>query len=365
MKWLGIKFKEYAGQKNISLTEIGKRIGVTRQTVNDWVNGQIPKGNHLLALARVLGVSPIYFFEESNNSSIVVPVHRPRKTAKLTKELQEASMKMAEEHEIFFKNINSTEMVQTMRGNDWDKTIEIANELRIRVQRNDIFPINFEQTFRLLNQLGIYVIFQSFPDKIKSYAFYTRICDHRVVFVNISTNELDLIFPLLHEAIHAIRDDAKEQMEYDEDEENLCDHIAGYIQFTDEYINLIFQAVHDRSAASQINILKDNARKYSHAIHGVVKRIKNLHPEYDLHVGGADTNLRKEFQTLGEIFKSKEDVADYINFMYALTPRFVNEIKMQIDDLTDRKLAQLLNIESTQDVRQIRGYLKKTADKES
>ena len=62
--------------------------------------------------------------------------------------------------------------------------------------------MDYGDAFHLLDQLGITTIFRFFPERVKDYAFYTRIHDHRVVFVNNSTNVLDLIFPVLHEAVN-------------------------------------------------------------------------------------------------------------------------------------------------------------------
>lgn len=67
-------------------------------------------------------------------------------------------------------------------------------------------PLDYQHVFRLMDRLGICVVFRSFPEGLKDYAFYVRISTHRVICVNKRTNVLDLIHPLLHEVVHAVRD---------------------------------------------------------------------------------------------------------------------------------------------------------------
>ncbi len=138
--------------------------------------------------------------------------------------------------------------------------------------------------------------------KVKAYAFYTKINDHRVVFVNNATNVLDLIFPLLHEAVHAIRDELSINDGYDEAEEKFCDMVANHVQFPDEYVKMVYEMIKDLDIPIQINKLKTFVANYSHALYGVMKRIQSINPNFDLKIGGADTNLKKKFPTIGEIF---------------------------------------------------------------
>ena len=50
--------KEYRKQKGYSQTQLGQRIGVTRQAISRWESGtDTPSLERIAALARVLGVS--------------------------------------------------------------------------------------------------------------------------------------------------------------------------------------------------------------------------------------------------------------------------------------------------------------------
>ena len=82
MPWEGEKIKGLAKEKNITLIKLAEQIGVSRQAVNDWINGKVPKGNHLVAMCRILFVSPEIFFSDDSSRTISIPVHRTRKRAK-------------------------------------------------------------------------------------------------------------------------------------------------------------------------------------------------------------------------------------------------------------------------------------------
>lgn len=360
MSWLGIKIKNLAKEKNISLLKLAEEVGVSRQTVNDWIRGQIPKGNHLLSIAEILRVSPNDFFDMKQNDDILIPVHRKRKGAKINQEVQKETIDLVNEYKLFFKSVINIPIVPVIRTSisNLDSAKMIAADLRNKLNLINISTINYEQTFRLLNMLGIHIVFQKFPETIKSYAFYTRIFNNRVVFVNSRTNILDLIFPLLHEAVHAVRDENNNVELYEQDEE-FCDLTASYIQFTDEYIKLVYETISNLSKSAQINKLKNFGAEFSHSLFGVVKRIKALNAGFSLDVGGADTNLKKDFLTIGEILNRNGNEYDYLNVLSKLSPLFVTAIYEQLENISDRKLAFLLCTEGNYDIYEIRKELPK------
>lgn len=52
-----------------------------------------------------------------------------------------------------------------------------------------------------------------------------------------------MIFPLLHEAVHAVRDEYRVNDGFDEDEELFCYMVANYIQFPDEYVIMVYNVI--------------------------------------------------------------------------------------------------------------------------
>ena len=137
--------------------------------------------------------------------------------------------------------------------------------------------------------------------------FYTKIFGHRIVFVNNSTNVLDLIFPLIHEAVHAILDERYVPDVFDADEETFCDNVANLTQFPVEYVDWVHDIISGLSKAIQVNKLKGFAEKHGHSLYGLVKSIESLYPDFKLKIGGADTNLKKKFKTIGEVLYGNDD----------------------------------------------------------
>ncbi len=356
MEWLGAKIKVLIKENNLSIIKLAELAGVSRQTVNDWINGQVPKGNHLIFLCKTFNVNPDYLFSQDFSGSVTVPVHRTRKSAKVTPDMQKDALELAMEYDLLFRNAPEPGILPVMRGQSRseDTAKKVARDLRGKACANNDLPPDYINTFTLMKNLGIKIIFRDFPAKVKAYAFYTKIHDHRVVFVNNATNVLDLIFPLLHEAVHAIRDELSINDGFDEAEEEFCDMVANHVQFPDEYIKMVYEMIKDLDIPIQINKLKTFGANYSHALYGVIKRIQSIDPKFELKVGGADTNLKKKFPTIGEILYRQNEPREYVNTIKELSPLFTKVILDQIDTLTTRKLGELLGIENIMDVKNVK-----------
>jgi transcriptional regulator with XRE-family HTH domain len=360
MKWEGLKLKELTKRKRLSLQNLADEAGVSRQTVNDWIRGQVPKGNHLLLLCKLLGTNPNAFFFDDLGNDISVPIHRQRMHSKITESTQVAALEFSKEYLSIFKNSKGPDIlpvIRTQDGKGLNEAKKIAEKLRLLAGIPEEKPFDYQHTFKLAEALGIHVIFRDFPSPIKSYAFYVRIHGHRVVFVNNSTNVIDLIFPLLHETVHAVRDEITTAGEYDEVEEAFCDLVAGFIQFPPSYVELVYNTINGLGEALQINKLKYLATKYSHSLYGIVKAIKIVKPDFNLQVGGADVNLRKQFPTIGEIISAGDDVRKFLKTMHGLSRNFLNLVAAQIDSISNRKLAEILGIDGELDAKEIRAEL--------
>jgi hypothetical protein len=242
-----------------------------------------------------------------------------------------------------------------------DKTVlKIASQLREMSKAQKDQPISYKDAFFLLSKLGINVIFRFFPETIKAYAFYTRIYGHRVIIVNYKTNLIDLIFALLHEAVHAIRDEIQIPDAFDKDEEDFCDAVANHIQFPDSYIKSIGDKIKDLQVATQVKLLKSYAKENKHSLFGLQKRLKNLNYGIDYNIGGADTNLRKEFSTIeDDLFKAKNNSRDFLEKFKVLSPLFFNTILGQCDYLTIRKIGEIFDFDDFLDAKDLKEQLLK------
>ena len=178
MEWQNEKLKKILKQNKMNQVKLSELTGVTRQTVRTWINGQMPKGSHLISLCNVFHVSPDYFFSPADQSPISVPAHRTRRKAKVTPELQKDAISLAQEYANFFRNDDNPVIMPVGRfhGRDDSAVKIIADVFRKMsgVTEKDK-PLNYEGTFRLLAGLGIKVVFRNFPQHLKTYAFFTKI----------------------------------------------------------------------------------------------------------------------------------------------------------------------------------------------
>lgn len=362
MEWNGSGIKELAKAKGLKLNQLADEIGVSRQSVSDWIKGQIPKGIHLVNLCRILEVTPNVFFDVSDEPPITVPAHRKKANAKVTPERQQYALELAKEYSTFFKNITEPRIVPVIRAKDRSDSSAraVAAELRKIAGSSGQDPITQEETFRLMKRLGIHVIVRRFPDTIKAYAFYTKIHSYRAVFVDYNTNVIDLNFALLHEAIHAVRDEEVVSASYDNEEETFCDLVANYIQFPDEYVEFAHNTVASLSnRGQQVNLLKRLGEKNLHALFGLSKRIKQVDSSFTLNVGGADTVFKRQFRSLGDALFSEDDAGDYLDTLHFVSPIFVNAVLSQYEGMSDRRLGELLGVDHILDAKEVRTELNK------
>ncbi|MCK5345621.1 MAG: hypothetical protein KAR20_19560, partial [Candidatus Heimdallarchaeota archaeon] len=70
-------------------------------------------------------------------------------------------------------------------------------------------------------------------------------------------------------------------------------------------------------------------------------------------VGGANTNLKKQFPTIGNILFDVEDVREYMALLKTLSPLFVKILKDQIENAAPRKVTEWLGLESMLDGKQV------------
>jgi len=360
MKWAGEKIRDLAKARGLSITNLADSIGVTRKAVNDWTRGQIPKGNHLMALTNTLDINPDVLFSPNDALDITLPVHRTRGNAKVTESRSQEALGLATEYYSFFLNDHALPVVPVIRETKKsDKNArKVAKILRKMVDVQDSEPLKQEQVFSLLESLGIKLILQKFPESLKVYAFYTKILGHRVVFVNRDTNHLDLNFALLHEAVHAVRDETFKGSLYDKQEEDFCDLVANYIQFPKEYVQFVASNIASLPTGHAINLLKSFAEKNEHALYGIGKQINKHFPDSKkINLGGADTNLKKDFYSVGDALTSITDPAEYFSVIQNISPLFIESLAKQSVNLTYRRIGELLNISSSLDAAEVRDEL--------
>lgn len=354
MAWNGAKIKARLKELGITQQSIAKKMEISRVALNNWINGQIPKGIHLIKLCKELNVGADFFFEDYNIYEVSVPRHRTIRNINVTDDMHKGAVKLAMQFEKLFRNAPEPGMVPVLRVSNINniEPSTLAENLRELSEIQENLPMSYKNTFLLLNKLGIVSIFKDFPPLLKTYAFYCRIHNHRIVFVNYLINVLDLIFPLLHESVHAIFDDNKISTNeiYDDEMEKFCDNVANYTQFPDGYVFTVMNELKGKSQAFQIKTLKYFSEKNHHSLYGLVKRLEQFGQSLPSRaIGGADTNLKRIFPTIGEVLFNSKDPFNFIQSLQELSPRIFNIIKEKMDYCTVRKFGEWLGLDNKMD----------------
>jgi Zn-dependent peptidase ImmA (M78 family) len=204
----------------------------------------------------------------------------------------------------------------------------------------------------LLDQLKVCAIFTSFPKEIKDYAFYTQLRGSRVVFINTATSVLDLVFPVLHEAVHAIRPvlESNDQEEIDR-EEDFCDMVASLVQFPDAYIREVRIALDGDGRHMQV--LEAFARQHAHVISGLAKRLGLVKPGSKIYYM-ADSKLKQKIkQTLRDCLMPNEHVSVFLQNLARYSPRWFALLKKRCNEVTVSKLAEYVDV-SHVDAKEVR-----------
>lgn len=354
MEFNGSVIRQKAQENGLTLAGIAQDIGVSRQAVNGWIAGAVPRGSYLVRLCALLNIKPNDLFVEPADKLVTVPLHRTIRKKKVSAGMRSASQTLAGQYLNLFRQLSTAEFLPVVRVRQRDQANAaiIAEQLRKRSGVDEGKPMDYASAFTLLSNLGVYTIFCEFPDTLKqdSYAFYSRIAGHRVVFVNIDTSPLDLIYYLLHETVHAIRDENEGAIDTD-DEESFCDMVAELTQFPDFYINTVALIVAECASPSIIvKRMKEISLKNNHSLFGLYFRLVHMGkmPE-GVQIGGAATNLAKRVPSIRQILFSDEDPRHYVDMLYTLSPNFMKVIEQQIAGCTVRKFGEWLGLNTSED----------------
>jgi transcriptional regulator with XRE-family HTH domain len=357
MSFNGSIIKSKSKGMGLSLTALASKLHVTRQAVNTWIEGRSPRGKHLVELCTLLDLRPTDFFPVGTKPILTVPLHRTVQRQKLTPQMTSASIEMAREYLNIFRQAPNVSMVSVARVQELNKDTAnlTAQKLREISRIQDNKPMTYEGAFKLLAALNVFVVICPFPQAISkaSYAFYSRIAEQRVVFVNIDINVIDLIFQLLHETVHAIRDEAVDSINT-EAEELFCDKVAMFTQFPAYYTKMVETAISGTSNPAAIIKLKEFASENHHSVFGLYYRLREdgLFPD-KLPIGGVAENHKKQFPTLREIIFQKSDPRSFVKMLFELSPHFMNLVKTNMNGTTVRKVGEWLGLDSTIDTKAV------------
>lgn len=365
MAWIGERIKDLLENKSITQETLAHEVGVSRQALSKWIKGQTPTGSHLVRLCGALGVPADYFFTEEPGR-IAAPAHRTRGNAKNNEAMQDETLELARAYELFFRQAPKPGLVPSLRSSRTEEDARrAARELRNMAGAVEDSPLSAEQVFRLYEQLKISLIPVLFPEKVKSYAFYVRINGHRVVFLNRRSNRLDMTFALIHEAVHAVRDEEQDSSldeEQEREEEAFCDRVANLVQFPDSHVDGVWALLREIPPAKQVNLLKGLCLREGHAMYGVIKRLEERHSRFSLKVGGADANLHKSADAVDDAFLATNDPRTYMDNLRRVSPVFMRLLTESVSNLGPRMLGELLQLDWL-DAKELKKELTRAAER--
>lgn len=362
MSWQGQNIKTIAKEKSLTLTRVAELVGVSRQAINDWMNGQIPSGSHLVRLCKVLEIPADALFvpEADSHTTILDQVLKAAKNNEIFRRQIESITSI---YEIFFRQASGPGLVQNLRAcNTTNKEVlRGAKALRCLSGLTGDEPMEFDHIFTLMEKLGINLIFTEFKKTIDRHSFGANINNHRVVFVDLDVRVLDLVSVILWEAIHAIRDENNVYCPYnafDKDEESFCDSVATNTQLTDTYILFLSNLINGYDLKAMLLILEKFALKNNHTTYDVQKRITQHTANIIKTSDCNDENIREKTKTAREYFFKHNNARDYVRKLRYTSSVFVRNLSEQIDAISPRKLCELLCIDSELDAIEIRSELK-------
>ncbi len=357
MNWNGEILKLICEERGLSKSKLAESLAVSRQTVYSWFADQVPKGHHLLKLCEVLDIEPMRLFKEQP-LSVSVPAHRVRSNAKVTESRRQLSYEMASEFASLFQDVRSAEILPVIRtaGYGEASVLETARKLRELAEVPDEKHCTYEHAFRLLNRLGCYAVFLPFPAEIKSYAFYSEVHKHRLIFVNRHANVLDLVFVLLHEAVHAAFD---EQAEISAELEVFCDAVAGAVQFPPEYVHFVSELLKGLDESQQMQTIKKLAVENGHALYGLTKTLFPADKKRHQSAARRDNTLRKQSPEVDDFFFKKGTCSEFINRYRLLSPLYYRLIEQRAETLSARRVGELMGLESELDAAQVKTVIQK------
>jgi hypothetical protein len=164
---------------------------------------------------------------------------------------------------------------------------------------------------------------------------------------------------VLHEFVHATRDDIIFDNEYEEEEEKFCDDVANFIQFPEEYVEKVYSSIKGLPDSHKIRMLKGYAQSNKHSLYGIIKAIQNILPNFNLNGVRVDTNLRKEFHNIGEAIFNGDEPRVFVRKLFEYSKSFMDVIAAQIDHISDRRLADLLDFENPLDAKEVKLEIEK------
>lgn len=271
----GNKIKELRSANKLTLDDLGRITGVTKQTIHSYEKNQkFPGSGTLLKLSNALDVHPSYFFSLDKEEEISISNIKFRqedaianhnyKLEEIKNSCKDYLMRLLEVHRLL--NLEETfenPLKDTEINNK--KDVEKAAKTIRRKWRLGYAPI--ANVCEVIENNKISVI------EVNIENDFTGLCgraNDEIPFIVINGNIDDLArkrFTLLHELAHHVLEfaDALTNLEV----EKLCDHFAGAVLLVDD--TLLHELGKNRTTIS-LNELNRIKEKYGMSIQAIIMR---------------------------------------------------------------------------------------------
>ncbi len=364
MEWQGHKLKAFLEENGPTISELALKIGISRQSISSWIAGQAPKGEHLMALCESLNSDPSFFFK-TEVPHTDLPLHRKRGAAKTTDASQKAAQALVSKYSLLFRQYPSPPITLRISARILDESTAEKTALMVReyCKIDSAKPLKIVEAFKLLQRLNIIPIVRRFPESIKSYAFFSKIVGYNVVFINSSSNVLDLVFAILHEAAHAILDLTEVEQksgDFDFRVEEFADAVANQIQFHPAYLDLVSRSIEGCNIGTQVIKLKKLCAENHHSVYGIYTNLARMGAPIKLSKLDAvksNSTLRKKTPSLNGVLFQNKKPREYLDLLQNISPSFLKMIQNNLESTSTRKLGELLGIEGEMDAKELREEL--------
>lgn len=363
MEWQGKKLKELVENQKISQEKFCEMIGATRAAFNKWIKNEvIPNGKYLIAICHVLKIEVDELF--CSTKPVLQPRYMPVHNQRCSEEENKAAWELAQEFSPLVIQKNSPALQLSSSGPKTDPE-KLGNAFRALSGVKPDAPMDTMKIMALGEKLGLCIILTSFPKQLKKvYAFLQELDGVKVIFVDIESNALDFDFVLLHEICHAVCGHCGQEPDK---EDEFCNKTAEYALFPQSFLDNI---------ACELNKLNDSKEK----INLFLKKATGFAPYCLFKALESRCNLNLGFQINREKLKTihheynpyspakffceANDADDYLTRYVMFSRIFVHYFLLPgLENMTDRYLARVLNLDSIFDVAEFREKLMKLRGK--
>lgn len=247
--------RSYREQAGLSQADLGERLGVTRQTIAAWENGERePSVAQLLQIARALALSAdllLGVLEPTAEPAAAGLMFRADNPAALEPRLRAALAQKAADYaeiETLVQAVPTLPALRPLAGYDEQVVEEVAREIRDWLGLNETCPLG--DVLALLESKGIKVILHPLPPEVSGFSAYTETTG-AALFINAAHPTERQFFTALHELAHLIFHrceyrQANEKASRGDPREKAANHFAGAVLLPEEAVRCELRPYRDR-----------------------------------------------------------------------------------------------------------------------